>query len=48
MNPLRQAIYILLFFVGDKSQNPFAWEEVKGVSKGVINPNGFISYGQQN
>ena len=47
MKPLRLALYIL-FYLRDKSQNPFTWEEVKAVSKGVIISKGFISSGQKN
>ena len=47
MKPLRLALYTL-FYLRDKSQNPFTWEEVKAVSKGVIISKGFISSGQQN
>ena len=47
MKPLRLALYIL-FYLRDKSQNPFTWEEVKAVSKGVIISKGFINYCQQN
>ena len=48
MKPLRLALYILLFFVSDKSQNPFTLEEVKAVSKDVMISKGLIGSGHQN
>jgi len=48
MKPLRLDLYILLFYLRDKSKNLFMWKEVKAVSKDVIIPKSFTCSSQQN